>query len=163
MVVFISLMSKSAMVCFIQLCEQRGKGTKRARRSVSLVLMMMLLLLLLLAKKNSLARSRHKEDPLSRSGCPISLYLLGIITFREVLSGMSASGLLSSLGCVHGHCGIGQKVSQLQGFDQIGVPHQGTVGDLDVLPCTQDLRMYVCMYVCVYREKRNARIDRERT
>lgn len=45
--------------------------------------------------------------------------------------------LLAGLGGIHGLSGVGHKVLELQGFDEVGVPDETTVRDLQVIVLTR--------------------------
>ena len=57
----------------------------------------------------------------------------GVIeTVGEIVSGVSATGLLSVLSSVHGHLSLDHEVLKLHGLNQVGVPDVATVTDADI-------------------------------
>mmetsp|Transcript_6941 Transcript_6941/g.20278 ORF Transcript_6941/g.20278 Transcript_6941/m.20278 type:complete len:380 (-) Transcript_6941:808-1947(-) len=62
-----------------------------------------------------------------------------VVAVREVLVRVRAAALLARLGRVHRRGGIGQQVAQLPGLDEVRVPHERVVRDLDVLELLDDL------------------------
>mmetsp|Transcript_45065 Transcript_45065/g.95877 ORF Transcript_45065/g.95877 Transcript_45065/m.95877 type:complete len:212 (+) Transcript_45065:132-767(+) len=58
---------------------------------------------------------------------------------RVVLVRVRAPALLPLLRRVHGGGGAAQEVAKLERLDEVGVPHQGLVGDLDVVDLSDHL------------------------
>ena len=62
-----------------------------------------------------------------------------VVAVGVVFMGVGATALLALLGTVHGGGGVAQKVAKLESLDEVGVPDQRLVGDLDVVELLHDL------------------------
>ena len=62
-----------------------------------------------------------------------------VVTVGVVLVRVGTTALLALLGTVHGGGGIAQKIAQLESLDEVGVPDQRLVGNLDVVELLHDL------------------------
>ena len=61
------------------------------------------------------------------------LHPLFVVPLGEILMRVGAAAFLAVVGAVDGDAGLADEVIELQRFDQIGVPDQRAVADLDVV------------------------------